>query len=295
MNAVIDLRHIPIGMEGFPAIDQEQMNYIRRLIDECDYYVIIVKERYGSTAPNGISFTEQEFDYAISAGKHILGFLSESFDAALSDNAEAVHRFREKISSNRIVKFWNSKPELEMSVLKSLSAAFEADPREGWVRASSAIDPTIIKDLADARSQILRLEREIAANSPKPIPNLAGLDDAVILEFRGQLRYDSTTSTREILSTWRRLFLAVANSFRVGHTYSAIDSALKELVYSDQGRYYSISFTTAERIRILNQFELLGLMKSAVGKAVDGTPGVFYTLTSEGDATRLTGNAVLRQ
>lgn len=294
MNAVIDLRHIPIGMEGFPAIDQEQMSYIKRLIDECDYYVVIVKDRYGSTAPNGVSFTEQEYEYAVSAGKHVLGFLSQEFDEKASDNPDAVKSFREKISSNRIVKFWGDKTGLEMSVLKSLSAAFEADPREGWIRASSAADPKIIQELADARSQILNLEREIAANTPKPIPNLAGLDDQVVINFRAKPRHDSTTIARELRTTWRRLFLAIADKFRLGHAYAAIDHPLEEFIHAEQVRYYYITFTSTERLRILNQLELLGLMQSSTGKSVDGKPGVFYTLTAKGDEIRLVGKAVLR-
>lgn len=33
IEAIIDLGHIPAGMEGFPAIDMEQFRYIKKVID----------------------------------------------------------------------------------------------------------------------------------------------------------------------------------------------------------------------------------------------------------------------
>ena len=33
---------IPAGMELFPAADMEQFEFIKRIIDDCDYYILIV-------------------------------------------------------------------------------------------------------------------------------------------------------------------------------------------------------------------------------------------------------------
>ena len=41
-------------MELFPAADEEQLNFIKRVIDDCDYYLLIVGGRYGSTDPKGL-------------------------------------------------------------------------------------------------------------------------------------------------------------------------------------------------------------------------------------------------
>jgi Domain of unknown function (DUF4062) len=54
IEAIIDLGHIPAGMEGFPAIDIEQFKYIQKVIDQCDYYVLIVAGRYGSSWSHGL-------------------------------------------------------------------------------------------------------------------------------------------------------------------------------------------------------------------------------------------------
>ena len=54
MDAILDLKCFPSGMEMFPAVDMEQFEYIKQIIDESDYYVLLLAGRYGSTAPDGI-------------------------------------------------------------------------------------------------------------------------------------------------------------------------------------------------------------------------------------------------
>ena len=68
LSAVQDMEDIPSGMEMFPATDEEQFNFIKKIIDNSDYYVVIVAGRYGSIAPDGLSYTEKEYDYAVSKG-----------------------------------------------------------------------------------------------------------------------------------------------------------------------------------------------------------------------------------
>lgn len=68
MQSVLKLRHIPVGMEHFVATNEEQFNYIKRILDETDYYIVIVGNRYGSLDDGGISYTEKEFDYAVNVG-----------------------------------------------------------------------------------------------------------------------------------------------------------------------------------------------------------------------------------
>jgi hypothetical protein len=45
-RALLKMGHIAAGMEYFPAIDEEQFKFIQKLIDDCDYYVVIVGNRY---------------------------------------------------------------------------------------------------------------------------------------------------------------------------------------------------------------------------------------------------------
>ncbi len=69
LKAILELDHMPAGMELFPAGDDSAWQLITDVIDASDYYVVIVGGRYGSLDAAGIGFTEKEYDYAFSAKK----------------------------------------------------------------------------------------------------------------------------------------------------------------------------------------------------------------------------------
>jgi len=62
IKAIIELGHMPASMEYFPASNRESWSYIEKVIDDCDYYVLIVAAKYGSIdEETGLSFTEREY------------------------------------------------------------------------------------------------------------------------------------------------------------------------------------------------------------------------------------------
>jgi hypothetical protein len=69
IQALLELDCIPAGMELFPAADEDQWTLIKNVIDECDYYIVIVGGRYGSVGNGGLSYTEMEYRYALENGK----------------------------------------------------------------------------------------------------------------------------------------------------------------------------------------------------------------------------------
>ncbi|MBR3924332.1 MAG: DUF4062 domain-containing protein, partial [Kiritimatiellae bacterium] len=114
--AVLKKKHIPIGMELFGAVDEEQMIYIKRLIDDCDCYVILLGGRYGSVNKDGISYTEQEYEYAVSKGLKIIALVHkdpESLPPEKRDNSEELRKkfmvFRKKVlGANRLAAQWEN-------------------------------------------------------------------------------------------------------------------------------------------------------------------------------------------
>ena len=75
METILKLEQIPIGMEMFNAGDEEQWEIIKRTIDNSDYYLVIIGDRYGSTTDKGLSYTEKEYNYAVESGKPVLTFI----------------------------------------------------------------------------------------------------------------------------------------------------------------------------------------------------------------------------
>ncbi len=75
IDVLLQSNCIPAGMELFSATDGTQMETIKSVIDLCDYYILILGERYGSISEEtGKSYTEMEYDYALSKGIPVLVF-----------------------------------------------------------------------------------------------------------------------------------------------------------------------------------------------------------------------------
>jgi hypothetical protein len=48
LKAILELDHMPAGMELFPATDDSAWQLIKDVIDTSDYYALIIGGRYGS-------------------------------------------------------------------------------------------------------------------------------------------------------------------------------------------------------------------------------------------------------
>lgn len=183
IQTVMQLDCIPAGMELFPAIDDEQWAFIRRIIDDCDYYILLIAARYGSTDTEGLSYTEKEYDYAVEQGLKVLAFLHDRpaelrvqrGDAESQELFERLLAFREKVSSNRLVKFWTETSELQGLVALSLSKTIKAYPAVGWIRADQAPATQILQELNEIRMEKDTLEKELVAARGAAIPDIPNL------------------------------------------------------------------------------------------------------------------------
>ena len=116
MQALLELDCIPSGMELFPAASDEQWNWIKRVIDESDYYLVIVGGRYGSISEKTeLSFTEMEYHYAVEIDKPVIGFLHENPGKIPADKTEDSPENRKKLEhfksvvQTKLCKYWETR------------------------------------------------------------------------------------------------------------------------------------------------------------------------------------------
>jgi hypothetical protein len=165
IQALLEMDCLPAGMEMFPAADEDQWTLIKQVIDESDYYVVIVGGRYGSLAPDGISYTEKEYDYAVSTGKTVLGFVHENpEELPLKKSQPAAQAeldaFLAKVKT-KLVRSYKSPAELGSAVTRSLINAMKRHPAEGWVRGEYALTPETQLELSALRAEVSELKREL--------------------------------------------------------------------------------------------------------------------------------------
>lgn len=167
-KVILDLYHLPVGMEMFSADDDEQWKIITDAIDVSDYYILILGHRYGSLTNNGISYTEKEFNYAKSKGIPILTFVRErdvpTIASEREDNPELIKKlakFIDKATKNRMGNFWKDISELEKQIAVALPKSFARHGGIGWIRGDQT-NQNILEEMARLSEENRNLRDEIS-------------------------------------------------------------------------------------------------------------------------------------
>ncbi|MCS6046581.1 DUF4062 domain-containing protein [Klebsiella pneumoniae subsp. pneumoniae] len=160
MQALLELDCMPAGMELFPATNSDQWSLIKKIIDDSDYYIVILAGRYGSIGPDGISYTEMEYRYALETGKPVIGFIHKDKSnlpaKRCESNPESVEKLKafEELVKTKLCRFWESPAELGSQVSRSLIRLIKECPAIGWVKGN------LVTNDGDAK-EILKLKRRI--------------------------------------------------------------------------------------------------------------------------------------
>ena len=164
MQALLKLDCIPAGMELFPAADDDQWTLIKRVIDDCDYCIVIIAGRYGSIGPDEKSFTQLEYEYAIDRKKPVIAFLHKEPGRLPADNTEKdperakkLGDFR-KLAEKKMVGYWTTPAELGSAVSSSLVRLIRDNPATGWVKADSLPSQEATQEILELRRQVAELK-----------------------------------------------------------------------------------------------------------------------------------------
>lgn len=308
IQALMEMDCIPAGMELFPAADDDQWAFIKRIINDCDYYLIIIGGRYGSLTPEGISYTEKEFNYALERGLKIVALLHEEPDSIpvnKSDIDPALRQklkmFRDKVATNRLVKFWKTADELPGMVALSLSKTIKTYPAVGWVRASSVASQEMLVEINDLRKENNELRESLAQAQPKDInqnSDIADFDSEIILHGTKRVyKYKQYfTEPWQVPLTWRKLFALVAPYLMDHPTDDSVKNIVTEVVANHGvvgGSSQQINDQQFKTISI--QFKALGLVNVAYLKTTKGGMALFWSLTSVGEQIMMKERIVKKQ
>lgn len=204
-------------------------NLIRRQIDDCDYFVVLMSGQYGALSASGVSYLHLDYIYALAKQKPMLVLLHESPDQLsvgtrdASDAASGRFReFRRQLQRDRdLVLTFRDLGDLERVVQQAMPQLCERYPLQGWSRERSggvaallqspasrpAADNTQVAQLQKRIQQLEQQLSEQAQAAPQhslPVSPLtstslpalpkgaeaAALEDQVTLEYRMQAYQD---------------------------------------------------------------------------------------------------------
>lgn len=315
IQALLELDCIPAGMELFPAASDDQWTLIKQVIDDCDYYMVIVAGRYGSIGPDGLSYTEMEYRYALDTGKPIIGFVHRDPGGLAANRTESSDQGKEKLNEFRnlvqkkMCRFWESPADLGSQVSRSLVKLMRSNPGVGWVRGNLVPDEGAIEEILGLRRRIEELQQELLAASshgPEGASGLAQGKDVFNINYTFAASPTGYTSDAceyeaEVNVEWDEIFAAMSPLMIDEATEGQLTKALNDLVYLEASEHltssnqfkdhklmsFRISRDDFQTIKI--QLRALGLIaKSARNRSVKDT-ATYWTLTPYGDTvmTRL--------
>lgn len=320
MHALLELDCIPSGMELFPAADEDQWSLIKKVIAECDYYLLISGGRYGSIGPSGLSYTEMEYRYALDIGKPIIGFLHKdpmqlpvARCEQTDDGKKKLVALRELVQK-KMCKFWTTPAELGSVASRSLVRLIKTTPAVGWIRANQAMDSVAAGEILKLKKTIEDLQsklQEARLTGPSGSENLAQDDDELAIHFKFETR-DPTrqgwTWDYEVDLTWNEIFYdlgpVMLNEASDNEVRAALNRTVRERSRNLRSKDKSLKGHTAlsgtfevsehdfQTVKI--QLIALGLIgKSLKARSVKDSR-TFWALTPYGDQVLTTLRAIRR-
>lgn len=88
ISNLLDFRILPIGMEHFTVSTSGEFSDIEALIDDSDFFILLLGARYGSCDSEGFSWTEREYRYARAKKMPILTIICDELALNLRKKAE---------------------------------------------------------------------------------------------------------------------------------------------------------------------------------------------------------------
>jgi hypothetical protein len=320
IQALLELDCIPAGMELFPAANDDQWTLIKKVIDDSDYYMVILAGRYGSMGPSGLSYTEMEYRYALEIGKPVLGFLHKDPSSISAKNTESSEDGRQKLEEfrdlvrSKVCRFWESPIDLGSQVSRSLIKLIKEYPAIGWVRGDLIPSESANAEILSLRRTIDELKDKLSSISekaPEGSDSLAHGSDLINIKFTfaaspDKWSHNGRTYNSEYELTWDDIFSSIAPLLINEANEASIKSNLNNLT----ARTTSTKLKTSAGFASLNlmdfeinnddfqtikvQLRALGLITRSLQNHSIKDHATYWTLTPYGDNQMLRLRAIHR-
>lgn len=305
IQALLELDCIPSGMELFPAASDDQWSLIKNVINDCDYYLVIIGGRYGSTNTEGMSYTEMEYRYALESDIPIIGFLHSNPEEIPLKYSEKSEKNKKKLEDfinlvkNKMVKYYNSPADLGSKVSRSIIKLIKDHPGIGWVRADELPSEDINKELLSMRKQNDNLTKQleqILHKGPVGIDDYSQGKDTFELNFSFISRdfvYNDTSHSAKLKLSWNEIFYGISPIMINEAPENEIKLALNEIIEMKIGprlkkkfepnNIKSINISTEHLQTIIIQFRAIGMIAKSEKQRSLKDIASYWKLTPFGD------------
>ena len=300
MEALLQMNCFPVGMEYFNASDESQWDVIKSLIDECDYYVLIVAGRYGSIEEStGKSYTQKEYEYALSINIPTIAFLYKDDSSLPRAKTEIDPMICSKLElfkndvKKHLCKFWESSDQLASQVVLSLNSLIHTKPRTGWVKGDMTVSSEASAEILKLRNEIDDLNKklqEVEIRQPVGTEDLSQGDDEIILSF-----FTNLGDSEEERISWNDLLSLLGPHMLVESSEEDLKNALDEHFRFYIGYNRTWLIVEEDFRRVIVQLLALGLIQESTRTHSTSDKNIYWTLTPWGRNLLLRLKAIRRQ
>jgi len=300
IQALLELDCIPVGMELFPAANEDQWTLIKELIDTCDYYLLVVGGRYGSLNSEGISYTQMEYEYAVSKNIPVISFIPlnpEQIPVGKTDKdpekSEKLNSFMSLVTQ-KMCKTYEGAKDLGSVASRSIIKLIKKHPAIGWIRANNQTSEESNREILNLRNKIKELEEQLYLKknfAPPGTETLQQGDDKFKLSYHyvenmWQTMLDSEDGSIEF--TWDEIFsilspLMVDESSEENLETELIKVIREQIKERENHRPAQIVINGTDFQTIKVQLIALGLIEKSDKKRSIKDTGAYWKLTPFGE------------
>ena len=283
VRIISELGSIPVVMDAFDITREEDRRIIRKVIEECDYFINLTAYKGGVMVDTDSSL-ELEYSYAVKAGKPVLALLigekarwKESKKENTEAAAKALEVFKKKLRTHKH-ETWINQSDLRHKALELITREMNLNPGRGWVPSTEAIDPCVANEL----SRLIR-ENDVLKSQIR----IDGAD--IIKKVREQIKHalkvlaanriplsfyyvDGKNWENPTVFRYLRLFKLLAPEFQTSKNTQDLSRFLGNILNPDLDKTVRKDFPTPTNTikKIMADFSLLKLVKYT-GSGDDGS------------------------
>jgi hypothetical protein len=293
IQALLELDCIPVGMEMFPATDEDQWSLIKDLILDCDYYVLIIGGRYGSLSKDGISYTQKEYEFAIQNEIPSISFLHKDPDQIIvaktdrdKEKAELLDSFK-KIVAEKMIRHWETPEQLGSIVSRSLVKLIKTKPRTGWVKADKISSEESALEILKLKEEVQELKEKLSIATDIKIDNLSQGDDKVEIAFKLRKSQNVNYKISNIKLTWDEIFSKTCTVFIDEASETDFKNKLTNYIMfvlkTKSSDIKDIIIIADDFYSVIIQFKALNLIEKSLKNRSVKDNNTYWKLTSKGD------------
>lgn len=238
-DAILESKNFPVGMERFAAGDDTPWEFIKKELQDCDYYLLILAGRYGSIDENtGLSYTEMEYNYARGNSIPVIPLVHKDplcFPRKATDDGEKwdkLMNFRAKVWNEHKPNPWREVSDIKHEVLNGLRWAIDNKPRPGWVReAQSLVDEKLLQKYNNLKSQVAELTKKKAIESKNSSPLAEGEDLwEVQTEWICQEPNEDLAESPSFKISWNEVWTVISPKLIAGCSHEELCRLIREFL-----------------------------------------------------------------